>query len=404
VREGRDGIDLPVRDCSAAGPVFGSHTVSRGAIRVIEDLATVDRDAWNALVDGHPFLRHEFFSALHETGCASARSGWLPQFLTLWRDGVLAGALPLYVKAHSYGEYVFDWAWADAYQRHGLAYYPKLLSAIPFSPVPGARLLARDAASRRALAAAAIEISRDYSSLHVLFPLESEAMELEADGFMLRRSVQFHWTNRAYASFDDFLATLTHDKRKKIKQERRKVREAGVTLRRLVGSEIRPDHWRFFARCYTATYRAHMSSPYLTLAFFQRLGASLGEHCLLVLAEREGQPVASALDLFTSERLWGRYWGTVEYVPALHFEACYYQAIEFAIERGIAFFEGGAQGEHKLARGLTPVQTWSAHRVGDPQFATAIARFLERESEGIGRYVEELDEHAPFRHQGNRDR
>lgn len=305
--------------------------------------------------------------------------------------------MPLYLKGHSYGEYVFDWAWADAYERHGLCYYPKLLCAVPFTPVTGPRLLAVDNEARAALVAGAKSVANDYSSLHVLFPDEREALALERDGFMLRRSVQFHWTNARYASFDAFLAVLSHDKRKKIKQERRKVRESGITLRRLVGDAITAEHWKFFVRCYAATYRAHHSTPYLNLGFFQRLGATLGEHVLLVLAEREGRPLAAALDLFTAERLWGRYWGALEHVPALHFEACYYQAIEFAIERGIQVFEGGAQGEHKLARGLMPVQTWSAHRIGNRGFAAAIGRFLERESDGIGRYVDELAEHRPFR-------
>jgi hypothetical protein len=367
------------------------------SLRVVDDLACVDPMAWNALAGGQPFLRHEFLHALHETGCASPRKGWLPQFLILERGGELVGAMPLYAKGHSYGEYVFDWAWADAYQRHGLDYYPKLLGAIPFTPVSGPRLLARDAAALEALVAGAKALARDYSSLHVLFPTEREARALEHAGFMLRRSVQFHWTNAGYGSFDDFLGALSHDKRKKIKQERRKVREAGVTLRRLVSAGITGEHWKFFTRCYTATYRAHHSSPYLNLAFFERLGAMLGEHVLLVLAERDGHPIAAALDLFDHERLWGRYWGAVEHVPALHFEACYYQAIEFAIERGLRVFEGGAQGEHKLARGLMPVQTWSAHRIGNPGFAEAIGRFLERESDGIGRYVDELAEHQPFR-------
>jgi hypothetical protein len=366
-------------------------------LRVVDDLSGVAPSAWNALAGGHPFLRHEFLHALHDSGCATARKGWLPQYLLIERDGELAGAMPLYVKGHSYGEYVFDWAWADAYHRHGLDYYPKLLCAIPFSPVTGPRVLARDGETRKALVAAAKAIANDYSSLHVLFPTEEEALALERDGFLLRRSVQFHWTNAGYAGFDDFLGQMSHDKRKKIRQERRKVGEAGVSLRRLVGHEITPEHWRFFARCYNATYRAHHSSPYLNLAFFERLGMSLGEHVLLVLAERDGRPVAAALDLFTEERLWGRYWGAVEHVPALHFEACYYQAIEFAIERGIRVFEGGAQGEHKLARGLMPVQTWSAHRIGNRGFAEAIGRFLEQESEGIGRYVDELAEHRPFR-------
>ncbi|HTO48567.1 MAG TPA: GNAT family N-acetyltransferase [Burkholderiales bacterium] len=369
----------------------------RLAVRVVEDLAQLSAGEWNALAGGNPFLRHEFFSALHETGCASARSGWLPRFVTLWDGKHLRGALPLYLKSHSYGEYVFDWAWADAYARHGLEYYPKLLAAVPFSPVTGARLLARDPTVRAQLVATALELARGASSLHVLFPLEGEARELEAAGMMLRRGVQFHWTNAGYASFDAFLAALTHDKRKKIRQERRRVAEAGVTFRRKVGAEITREDWRFFTRCYNLTYRAHMSSPYLNLAFFTRLGETLPEHVLLVLAERDGRPIASALNVFTADALYGRYWGAIDHVPCLHFETCYYQALEFCIERGIRAFEGGAQGEHKLARGFLPEATWSAHWLAHPRFADAVERFLAREAQGVARYADELAEHSPFR-------
>jgi predicted N-acyltransferase len=371
--------------------------VAEASVRVVDDPASLDAQAWNRLAHGHPFLRHEFFAALHETGCATARTGWAPQFLVLEREGALAGAMPLYLKSHSFGEYVFDWAWADAYQRHGFEYYPKLLAAVPFSPISAPKLLARDEDAKRALIRAALALARQTSSLHVLFPTPAEARLLAESGCMLRRGVQFHWENRGYADFEAFLATLSHDKRKKIKQERRKVREAGVTLRRLVGAEIGSEEWRFFARCYTNTYRQHLSTPYLTRAFFERLGKTLGEHLLLVIAERDGRPIASALDVFTGETLYGRYWGSVEHVPALHFEACYYQAIEFAIERGIAVFEGGAQGEHKLARGFLPVETLSAHWLAHPEFARAVADFLEREGAGVADYLDELNERRPFK-------
>jgi predicted N-acyltransferase len=369
----------------------------RLTVRIVEDLGELPAGEWNAIAGGNPFLRHEFFCALHETGCASARTGWSPRFVTVWAGPRLRAALPLYLKSHSYGEYVFDWAWADAYERHGLAYYPKLLSAVPFSPVSGARLLGDDRAARARLIAAALELARSVSSLHVLFPPEAEARELEAAGLMLRRGVQFHWLNADYASFDEFLATLTHDKRKKIRQERRRVREAGVSLRRKTGREISPEDWKHFVRCYNLTYRAHMSTPYLNLAFFRRLGETLPDHVLLVIAEREGRPIAAALDVFTDEALYGRYWGAVEHVPCLHFEACYYQGLEFCIERGIRAFEGGAQGEHKLARGFLPAPTWSAHWLRHPQFANAVENFLARESKGVERYIDELAEHSPFR-------
>ena len=366
-------------------------------VKVLDTLGGVEPAAWNALCGGHPFLRHEFLHALHETGCARERTGWTPRYLTLWQARALIGAMPLYLKAHSYGEYVFDWAWADAYHRNGLEYYPKLLGAVPFSPVTGPRLLAREAATRSALIEAALQLAQDTSSLHVLFPPESEAEEMKARGMLLRRSVQFHWENRGYATFEDFLGELASAKRKKIRQERRRVAESGVTLRRLVGSEIGEDHWAFFVRCYNNTYREHQSSPYLSLPFFRRIGAALPEHVLLVVAEQDGRPVASALNLFSATTLYGRYWGCVAHVPMLHFEACYYQAIEFCIERGIGLFEGGAQGEHKLSRGFMPVQTCSVHWLKHSQFAGAVERFLARETNAMDRYVDELNERSPFR-------
>ncbi|HKW37644.1 MAG TPA: GNAT family N-acetyltransferase [Burkholderiales bacterium] len=367
---------------------------------MVDSLRGIEPGAWNALSSGHPFLRHEFLHALHETGCACDGTGWAPRYITLWQGGSLVGAMPLYAKNHSYGEYVFDWAWADAYHRSGLAYYPKLLAAVPFSPVTGPRLLARDVASRALLIRAALDLARNLSSLHVLFPGEGEAREMESAGMMLRRAVQFHWENRGYASFDQFLADLASSKRKKIRQERRRVRETGARLRRLAGSEIREEHWRFFTRCYGSTYRAHHSTPYLTLDFFRRLGEFLPEHVLMVLVEFEGRPIASALNIFSPDVLYGRYWGSVAHVPLLHFEACYYQALEFCIERGIRTFEGGAQGEHKLARGFMPTRTWSAHWLRHPEFSDAVEKFLARESRGIERYVDELNERSPFRAEG----
>jgi hypothetical protein len=222
---------------------------------------------------------------------------------------------------------------------------------------------------------------------------------METEGLMLRRAVQFHWENRGYSSFEQFLSDLASAKRKKIRQERRRVQEAGVRLRRLVGDQIQDEHWRFFTRCYNSTYRAHHSTPYLNLEFFRRLGGSLPEHVLMVLAELEGKPIASALNIFSQEVLYGRYWGSIAHVPLLHFETCYYQALEFCIERGIRIFEGGAQGEHKLARGFMPIQTWSAHWLRRPEFSDAVEKFLSRESKGIERYVDELSEHSPFRAQ-----
>jgi len=366
-------------------------------LRVADSLAGVSAAQWNALAGNNPFLRHEFLSALGETGCASARTGWQPQFLLLERGGALAGAMPLYVKTHSRGEYVFDWAWADAYARHDLAYYPKLLCAVPFTPVTGPRLLGADDAARGALAAAALAAAAEFSSLHVLFAPPAQALQLQEQGMLLRRTVQFHWENQGYASFDEFLARMSHQRRKNIRQERRRVREAGISLRWLVGDEIGERDWAFFHRCYAGTYAAHGSRPYLSLEFFLRVGASMPASFLLVLAERGGAPIAAALDVIGDDALYGRYWGALEHVPLLHFEACYYQAIEFAIARGLARFEGGAQGEHKLYRGLLPVETLSAHWLAHPQFARAIEDYLARESQGVAQYVNELNEHTPFK-------
>jgi predicted N-acyltransferase len=366
-------------------------------LEVVDSLAGVAPAEWNRLAGSQPFIRHEFLSALIDTGCAAARSGWLPQFLLLRRAGRLAGAMPLFVKSHSYGEYVFDWAWADAHERSGVDYYPKLLCAVPFTPVQGRRLLAADAAARRALIGAALELARQTSSLHVLFPLEEEAGELQRAGMMLRRTVQFHWRNEGFADFEAFLARMNHARRKNIRQERRRVRDAGVSFRWLEGPSIERRHWEFFNRCYRGTYAAHRSSPYLSLAFFQRVGTALASNVMLVLAEREGRAIASALFFKDHEALYGRYWGAVEHVPLLHFECCYYQAIEYAIAHGLQRFEGGAQGEHKLFRGLLPVETLSAHWLAHQRFARAVEQFLEREGSGIQRYVDELCEHSPFK-------
>lgn len=370
---------------------------ARVEVRALDTPNAVDAKAWNALAGGSPFLRHEFLCALHESGCATTQTGWTPRFITAWRDRRLIGALPLYLKTHSYGEYVFDWAWADAYAQCGLNYYPKIVSAIPFTPVAGARLLGADEEARAALRHAALTLAANTSSLHVLFPDAAEADEWRGAGCLLRRGVQFHWHNAGYADFDDFLATLSRSKRKNIRQERRRVHEAGVRLHRLTGAQITAAHWRFFVRCYERTYRAHRSTPYLNLAFFERLGAALPEHVLMVVAELDGAPVAAALALYTDAALYGRYWGALRTVPGLHFEACYYQAIEFCIERGIALFEGGAQGEHKLARGFLPVETWSAHWLRHPQFADAVDRYLARERIGVERYIDELNEHSPYK-------
>ena len=379
---------------------------TRNGIHVLDSLAPVPASEWDALTGGHPLLCHAFLHALHESGSACADTGWAPYYLGLWNDGVLQAAMPLYLKTHSYGEYVFDWAWADAYQRHGLSYYPKLLCAIPFTPVTGSRLLARDPRHREALAQAALGFARDadLSSLHCLFPTEGEAQTLHAAGMMLRSTVQFHWRNEGYADFDDFLSRMNHDKRKKIRQERRRLRDEGISFRWLRGAEAAPADWRFFVECYNRTYRAHHSTPYLNLDFFERLAQAMPDNLLLILAFRDGEPIASAFNVFGSEALYGRYWGTREFHSGLHFEVCYYQAIEFCIANRIPAFEGGAQGEHKLARGLMPVRTSSAHWLARPEFSDAVAQFLQRETRGIEHYVDELADHSPFKDAGPDDK
>ncbi|APV52445.1 GNAT family N-acetyltransferase [Betaproteobacteria bacterium GR16-43] len=368
-------------------------------LRLLASLDAIPAPQWNALAGDNPTLAHAFLDALHVTGCASAESGWAPQYLTLWDGERLAGGVPLYVKGHSYGEYVFDWAWAEAHEKHGLAYYPKLLAAVPFTPATGFRLLAESRDARVALAAGMLKLAKDseLSSAHVLFPDDRDAEVLRAGGWLERTGVQFHWRNPGYANFEEFLGALSHDKRKKIRQERRKVFEAGVTFRRVTGHEATGADWDFFTACYRRTYRAHRSTPYLNRAFFGLLGERMPGNVLLVIAERDGFPIAAALDLFSASAFYGRYWGAMDYVPGLHFEACYYQAMEFCIERRIPLFEGGAQGEHKHARGFLPSVTRSFHWLAHPAFERAVDDYLAREGSHIAEYVDELNDHSPFK-------
>lgn len=371
--------------------------------RVMAAPQDIPAAAWNALLPpgSPPFVRHEYLAALHASGSATPSTGWTPRFLTLWRGHQLAAACPLYIKDHSYGEYVFDWAWAHAYEQHGLAYYPKALVAVPFTPVPGPRLLAIDTAARQALVRALLRWARKekVSSLHLLFTEEEDVAACGAEGLMLRHTVQFHWENAAYADFDAFLASLSHDKRKKIRQERRKVTDAGVTFRWARGADIAAADWDFFYRCYQRTYREHGNSPYLTREFFRQVARDPPDAWLLFVAEREGRPIATSLIALGGDAAFGRYWGALERVDCLHFEACYYQPLAWCIEHGVARFEGGAQGEHKMARALMPVKTTSAHWLAHPAFADAVERFLEREGQGIAGYLEHLQERSPFRHE-----
>jgi len=368
---------------------------------------------WNALLNlqagANPFMRFEYLAALHLSASATPRTGWAAHAVTVWQADMLQAACMVYVKPHSYGEYVFDFAWAQAYEQHGLAYYPKGVLAVPFTPVPGPRLLACSAQARFALVKATVEWCerQGLSSLHLLFAADADLQTCADAGLMARHTVQFHWQNRIsgaakFADFDDFLASLNQEKRKKIKQERRKVADAGVCFRYAVGHQITPNDWDFFYRCYEQTYLEHGNAPYLTRDFFQRMATTLPDNWLLFIAEREGKPIASSLIAINPAGdcggvAYGRYWGAVERVDCLHFEACYYQPLIWCIANGYQRFEGGAQGEHKMARALLPVKTSSAHWLAHPSFADAVERFLEREGSGIQNYLDHLQARTPFK-------
>jgi predicted N-acyltransferase len=393
-------------------------------IRVLDSPMQIEASAWNALLkhqgpDGqlNPFMRHEYLAAMHTSDSATPASGWTSRFVTVYQANQLVAACPLYLKTHSYGEYVFDMAWANAYQQHGLAYYPKAVVAPPFTPVPGPRLLATNAAVRIFLVKALIDWCKAHqlSSLHLLFTSEQDIAACTQAGLMLRNTVQFHWSNRlpdaqvkdlgacGFGTFDEFLATLSQEKRKKIRQERRKVAEAGVQFRSSKGTDISQADWRFFYSCYERTYYEHGNAPYLSRDFFQKMADTMPENWLLFIAEKEGRPIASSLIALSAgeqggKTAFGRYWGALERVDCLHFEACYYQPLQWCIAHGYDRFEGGAQGEHKMARALLPVKTSSAHWLAHPAFADAIERFLEREGQGIENYLVDLESRTPFRH------
>ena len=396
------------------------HESNDYVIRVLTSPQDVDSAAWNALLQTQPqptpFMRYEYLAALHASGSATPATGWTLQFILLERNGELVGACPLYLKTHSYGEYVFDHAWAQAYQQQGLHYYPKALVAVPFTPVPGTRLMARTPEDRAMLAKGLIQWcdAEKLSSLHLLFTEAADTLACEQAGMMLRHTVQFHWTNTAptYPDFDAFLASLSQEKRKKIRQERRKVAEAGVRFRWSQGADISQEDWDFFYQCYERTYLEHGNAPYLSRDFFHRMAQTQPENWLLFVAERDGRQIATSLiavsgdstgasglkDLKNQEKVaYGRYWGAMERVDCLHFEACYYQPLQWCIEHGYQRFEGGAQGEHKMARALLPVSTTSAHWLAHPAFSDAVERFLEREGEGIEQYMKHLEQRSPLR-------
>ena len=368
--------------------------------RIADGVAAIPADQWDACAGAaNPFVGHAFLTALERSGSVGGRSGWQPIPIVVdGADGTPAAIAPAYAKTHSQGEYVFDHGWADAWERAGGSYYPKLQVAAPFTPVPGPRLLLRDPAAAPALIAAieAVTDRHQLSSAHATFVEPAQLPAFEAAGWLIREGTQFHWTNHGYATFDDFLDALASRKRKAIRKERAAAVE-GLTIRHLTGAEIGEREWDAFWAFYQDTGSRKWGRPYLTRAFFPMLGAALGERVLLILAERDGVPIAGALNLIGADTLYGRYWGCTEDVPFLHFELCYYQAIDAAIARGLASVEAGAQGEHKLARGYAPVPTWSAHYIPDPNFRRAVADFVARERAAVESEQTFLEELTPFR-------
>ncbi len=374
-------------------------------LTVVDDLTRIPAADWNALAGtDNPFVRHEFLVALEHSGAVGGTSGWQPMHLAVYADdGRLLGAAPCYLKRHSYGEYVFDWSWAEAHERAGLHYYPKLVCAVPFTPVAGPRLLL-GGASPEAVAdllirgAHALAQELDASSVHWLFLNDADAARFARHGLLERRAFQFHWHNRDYRDFKDYLAGLTSEKRKKLRRERRRVHEAGVRLRMANGEELVADDWKRFYAWYDDTVSRHGGTSYLTPAFFHEIGRTMPGSVRMALAERAGARVAAALFLQGSNTLYGRYWGGVEAIPDLHFETCYHFPIEHCIAEGLTRFEAGAQGGHKLARGLTPVATRSAHWLAHPALRRAVGDFLAREQQAVEYHMNELGEHAPYKH------
>ncbi len=369
-------------------------------IEIVAGVSQAGQQEWDALTNDAPLLSHAFLSALEETGCVGTGTGWQPYSILVRDSGKLTGAMPLYIKSHSYGEYVFDWAWANAFERSGMAYYPKLLAAVPFTPVTGARLLSADVKTQALMPQVMVDLmeKHDLSSAHVLFPDDASAKVLKGAGWLERSGVQFRWENENFTDFEDFLSLLSHDKRKKIHQERKKIVNAGIVCKKIKGSDISEQQWDFFFSCYENTYYQHRSTPYLTREFFYALGERMPQNVLLIIAEQAGEPIASALNIYGADALYGRYWGAKRYLPGLHFELCYYQAQEFCIAQNIRYFEGGAQGEHKLARGFKPRPTCSFHKIAHTDFAAAIKNFVRHEAKGINVYQNELEERVPFKH------
>jgi uncharacterized protein len=376
--------------------------------KVIQSIAEISENDWNALLpaDANPFLKYAFLDSLETSQSVGVNTGWQVAHLILENhDKKIVGAMPMYLKQHSYGEFVFDWSWAQAYEQNGLKYYPKALSAVPFTPVQGPRLLVaknQDPREIQGLLLSSLKslvLQNNLSSAHILFPSPQELSIIEEQQFMLRDSVQFHWRNPGYKNFEDFLGALTMKRRKNIRRERAQLAGHNLEYHHISGSAATPEDWAFFYRCYANTYLERHSSPYLQESFFQIIAKKMPENLHLIIAYQKGLPIASSLLVVDprSSQAYGRYWGAIEYIPLLHFEVSYYQAIEYCIREGIKTFEGGAQGEHKMARGFLPTTLHSAHWIADPGFSKAVKHFLDREHQGIAAYVDELEQHNPLK-------
>jgi uncharacterized protein len=360
-------------------------------------------DAWNRLAGTSPFLRHEFLAALERSGCVGASTTWRSTHLTAWRDDRLLGAVPLYLKYDSFGEFVFDWSWAEAYDRLGLSYYPKLVSAVPFTPATGGRLLIDAEADSGEVSTALLEglhelaLELEVSSVHMLFTTEEQRRRLAGAGYLSRKACQFHWHNRGYASFDEFLARFSSAKRKKARRERRRIVEAGIAFEHLRGDDPSTEDWNAIFDFYSRTFARRGRAPYLNRAFFAEISRTMPEQMLIILARFEGTPIATAICFRSADTLYGRYWGSLADFHSLHFEVCYYQGIEYCIREGLTHFEPGTQGEHKIARGFSPTATWSNHLICDREFSRAVADFLAREEAHVDAYMAELEHHLPYR-------
>ncbi len=373
-------------------------------VKQINGMAQVDGKDWNRLAgDAYPFLRHEFLLALEQSGSVCGQTGWIPAHLLVLDGDELVAFMPLYLKQHSWGEYVFDQQWAQAYKQHGLNYYPKWLTAIPLTPCQGARIVIKAAINPLEVTHTLLDFikqlsgQRGISSWHCLFPVPQQAELLRSLGLSIREGVQFHWFNQGYRDFNDFLQTLSASKRKMLKRERRRVSEQGVSLLRIAGPDVSALQWQAFFQFYTMTYLKRGSQPYLNLAFFQQIAATMGEQLLLVLAVKDEKYVGAALSFVGSDTLYGRYWGCYEEYNSLHFEACYYQGLDYCIEHGLKQFDSGAQGEHKISRGFEPITTYSAHWLKDARFAQAIGQFLIREQKAVQFYKQDAATYLPFK-------